>query len=265
MRHPVLVVYIAKVASTLAVLNVSGESEYIGSFDLLLRVFATRAATYKAYHQHEIAFDLKLTGASVNLGLNSPTIRNILSHGQAVFKAARACKSNRLGHCKALAYLFRRPPGLRKDGKSHNGAWGFLLLDAVAFVSWNAKSNHPPPCLLKAGTFIRDGSQDELESLPMIAIPMKPKIQRDRWAELRECQVKPGWVKTLDFVKIFKASPNTRKTNENVLKQLRAWLKQKRKSESAELADWREPDSNAGRPPKMARMSTLQQCFSELR
>ena len=63
------------------------------------------------------------------------------------------------------------------------------------------------------------------ESLPMIAIPAKPKRQHDRWAELKECEVKPGWVKTLDFVRVFKPGLNLRTSNENVLTRFRAWLK----------------------------------------
>ena len=56
-------------ASRLAVRNTSGgEKEYVGSFDLLGRIFATRTLLWKPYNGFEMAIDVKLTGASTVLG-----------------------------------------------------------------------------------------------------------------------------------------------------------------------------------------------------
>ena len=255
--------HLPDMASKLAVRRLGNESEYVGSFDMLLRVFANRSPTYRRYHCAEIAFDLKLTGASVNLGLNSPTIRNILSHGQAVFRAARRDPSNLIGRCAALAYLFRRPPSPTRDGRMHHGAWGFLLLDADEFLLWEPKSNRPAPCVQKIGTLIRDGETEEPEALPVVQVPARPR-QRDRWVDLKECEIKSGWVTTLDFTKVFNPGGNQRKKNENNLKRLRKWLKDHGQSSEA-LGDWRQGSGNGGRPYKIARVSMLKQCFSEYR
>ena len=255
--------HLPEMASKLAVRKLDNESEYVGSFDLLLRVFAKRSATYRPYHGAEIAFDLKLTGASVNLGINSPTIRHILAHGQAVFKAARRDPSNRIGQCAALGYLFRRPPCLTREGGMHHGAWAFLLLDADEFLSWDPRTNRPAPCVQKIGTLIRDGETGEPEALPIVQIPARPR-QRDRWVDLKECEIKSGWVTTLDFTKVFNPGGNQRKKNENNLKRLRKWLTDHGQSSDA-LGDWRQGSGNGGRPYKIARVSMLKQCFSEYR
>ena len=61
-------------ATALAVRKVGNETEYLGSFDLLLRLHSTKSATWKDYNECEVALDVKLTGAE-HLGLSGVTLK----------------------------------------------------------------------------------------------------------------------------------------------------------------------------------------------
>ena len=97
-----------EVVSLLAVRNVGGEAggAYLGSFDLVACIHASRAQPWTRYDGVEMALDIKLTGASCVLGANGPTMRAYMSHAREVLKAAR--KSNaRVGSCGVVAFLLR--------------------------------------------------------------------------------------------------------------------------------------------------------------
>ena len=99
---------------------------YVGSFDLLLRVRSTRSPIWKSYNGQEIALDLKLSGASSTVGIDSFSLRQKFAHGHAVLAASQR-NDGRLGKCGLVAYLFRRPPGQTMMDQAHNGSWGFLV------------------------------------------------------------------------------------------------------------------------------------------
>ena len=81
--------FLPTAASGLAVRSVAGETEYIGSFDALLRVSATTPGPWRSYHDEEVALDVKVTGAGSTLGLNGLTMKSYLTHARAVIQAAR--------------------------------------------------------------------------------------------------------------------------------------------------------------------------------
>ena len=88
-------------ASQLAVPG-DGVGEYIGSFDVLLRIRASdrvQSGCWYKYDQEGVALDFKITGVSTNLGLNSKYMLRIFRHGQKVFKAAKKEKGNPVGAC----------------------------------------------------------------------------------------------------------------------------------------------------------------------
>jgi hypothetical protein len=217
----------AKSVSDLAVRAAgNGQQIYAGSFDLLLRVRSTRSQTWKSYNGTEIAFDLKLSGASSSVGVDSFSVRQKLAHGQAVLAASQRSEG-RLGQCGLVAYLFRRPPGRTMMDRAHTGSWGFLVFDMAVFMRWDATSKKSPKRVLECGTFIQGGAQNELES-PTASVPLGPPVvanprpRRDRWADLEAEQVSRGWVSVHDYVRIFELGPgNPKHAASRVVKRLR--------------------------------------------
>ena len=125
-----------KLASTLAVSReVNGEKEYLGSYDFLLRVHAS-SGLWQAYNLQEMVLDVKVTGVARPLGVNSPTMLTILAHGHAVMTAASKQARNRIGACRLVAYLLRRPPGKTFHGKDHEGSWALLVFDKRVLLIW---------------------------------------------------------------------------------------------------------------------------------
>ena len=217
----------ADCVSDLAVRAVgNGKQEYAGSFDLLSRVRSTRRPIWKAYNGKEIAFDLKLSGASNTVGIDSFSIRQKLAHGQAVLDASKR-NDGRLGQCGLVAYLFRRPPGRTMMDQAHNGSWGFLVFDMKVFMNWNPTSKKSPRRFLECGTFIKGGVQDELESssarVPLgPPIMAKPRPRLDRWADLEKAEARRGWVNVHDYVRIFQLGPgNPKHAISRIVKRLR--------------------------------------------
>ena len=72
------------IASAWAVQSIEGEQEFIGSFDLMVKIYALRNAERKRHHGQEGVIDVKLSGSSEPFGLNSVTMRRHL-----IKKAAR--------------------------------------------------------------------------------------------------------------------------------------------------------------------------------
>lgn len=234
----------------------NGEQIYAGSFDLLLRVRSTRSPTWKTYNGQEIAFDLKLTGASSTMGIHSFSLRQKLAHGHAVLAASQR-NDGRLGKCGLVAYLFRRPPGRTMMDQAHNGSWGLLVFDMKVFMNWDPKSNKSPRRFLECGTFIKDGIQNELES-PTARAPLGPPLvanprpRRDRWAELAAAEVRRGWVNVHDFVKIFELGPgNPKHAAGRVVKRLR--------DEGCEIKE--QSADGRGRPAKLLKVADLKSTY----
>ena len=130
---------------------------------------------------------MKQSGASSAVGVDSESMRNIFAIGQAVLSASQR-SDGRLGRCRLVAYLFRRPPGRTFMDRLHNGAWGFLLFDMKVFMNWQPQSTKSPRRLFESGGFIKEGRQDELE-LPA-AYPLGPTLvsnprpRLNRWSDL---------------------------------------------------------------------------------
>ena len=241
-------------SSTLAVRKVGSETEFLGSFDLLLRVFG-RTAPWKDYVGEEVVVDIKLCGCSGRLGLNGPTMRTYLAHARLVLKAARQ-EGTRVGGCRAVAFLLRRPPGRTFEGGEHAGSFGFVAVDAGVLLAWDpAAAARAPATLVMSGALLQRGSVAEPSALPFAA-PSGPqrRCARDRWVELDALCVKTGWVAVKDFCKLFEiGSGNNKKGTERALKRLR--------DDAAEVSSWKQ--DGRGAPFKIARVSALQQCYPE--
>jgi hypothetical protein len=119
------------VASTLAVKTVDGEGEgtYLGSFDLVSRIFATRAGPWLAHSREHMAIDCKMTGASCCLGVNGRTMRTYIAHAKMVMQAARK-EGGQVADCSVVAFLLHRPSGLTREGRPHKGSFGFVAFKA---------------------------------------------------------------------------------------------------------------------------------------
>ena len=72
----------------LAVQDVNGEKEFVGSYDVLLQVHATRSGVWRRYNGMYGLVGVKLTGTSCAFGLNSNRMRMHLVKGRAVLLAA---------------------------------------------------------------------------------------------------------------------------------------------------------------------------------
>jgi hypothetical protein len=239
--------------TALAVRGAKGEPEFAGSFDFLLRVYAQEALYWKPYDGSEIALDVKLSGCSTVLGLNGATMRANFAHARAVMMAARRARS-RVGACRAVAFLVRRPAGKTLEGDARTGAFGFVAVDVGALLAWEpSASTRGPPTIMTSGGLFQRGVVVEPAALPTPPPPARAPPP-DRWAELTELSVKRGWVTALDFCIVFNRGPQCRKkATERVLKRLRG----KRK----EVED--APGAGTGRPKKMVRIGDLRAVFSE--
>ena len=251
--------FMPKAASGLAVRNVGGESEYMGSFDALLRVTAGAGGVWRPYHQHEIALDIKITGASSCLGLNGVTMRAYLAHGRALMMASKRDKT-RLGECRAVAFLLRRPPGRTIEGRHHAGAIGFCAVDTDTLLEWDPKTARQAPgiIVMSGGLLQRAATEEPLALLPPPppAVPMA----HNRWNDLTPLQVRPGYVTAQDFCTVFNIGVgNIKKGAERVLKRLRD------DGYGGNLQDWHKPGSGASRPFKVARVSDLKHSYPTLK
>ena len=120
------------VASALVVQSIHSETEFLGSFDLLIKIHATKNVEWKKYHGQEGVVDVKLFGSSQPFGLSSTTMRRHLLKGREVLKAAKKDRC-RVGRCAFVAYVLRRPPGpvITRRGKFHKGGWALRGLPSV--------------------------------------------------------------------------------------------------------------------------------------
>lgn len=251
--------HLPEAASRLAVRKVGSESEYLGSFDLLLRVSATQNSTWRRYHNREVALDVKLTGASGMLGLNGPTMRTNLEHARKVMIEARRQASSRVGQCAVVAFLVRRPPGQTFDGRRHAGSFGFVAVDVEVLVGWDPHTaTQAPAVIVMTGALLqRANVEEESWSLRVAPPPARPP-PRDRWSELTALCVRRGEVTVIDFCTVFQIGPgNLRKGAERVLKRLRA------KNET--VGDWQQTGGSGGRPFKTARVGALRREYPDLR
>lgn len=245
----------ARQASQLAVRGASGEREYIGGFDLLVRVFASRSGAWQPYNLQEVALDVKLTGVDQPLGLNGATMRSYVVHGRQLLLEARRSRS-RVGACRAAAWLVVRPPGPTFTGGAHRGWVGLVVFDAERLLSWDPKSRLAPPHAILQGGVLRAGVLPEPLGAPP-APRRAPPARIDRWSQLSARAVR-GRVRLQDFVDVFRIGgrQEARKTATKVGKRLR--------DEGFET-----PTAAArgfvGQPPKMARVADLKHCYLALR
>ena len=200
----------------------------------------------QAYNNSEVALDFKLTAASAPFGLNGATMRDYFQRAQKVMLAARA-EESRLGQCRVVAFLLRRPACLTFDGRTQRCAFGFVALDADVLCNWDKTSQRPPTCLTTCGSMLQTGT---LEPAPLQAAPTRVTSapRTDRWDQLE--QVKRGWVRVQDFALVFKVPPerNLKKATQKLLQRLR--------KEHCEVVN--DERDTTGRPPKVARTRDLQ-------
>lgn len=244
------------VATQLAVRKLGNdEREYLGSFDLLLRIHSQRAGLWQSYNDGEMALDFKMTGTSSPFGLNGATMRNYIVNARSVIRAARVQKL-RVGACRVVAFLMYRPPGPTFDGRSHRGGFGFVAFDADKLCQWSVRSQRCPEYIVMNGTLFQNGVLEPLEPTALPP-PVQRTPQRDRWGELQKLRVKLGWVKVVDFVSVFDVTPRRtpKKATQKVLKRLR---------DQGCSIDTFSGGEAAGQPPKIARVLDLARAHPNL-
>ena len=244
-------------ASRLAVRAVGGgDKEFLGSFDVLLRIRAARPGLWRKYDGGELALDCKLTGVSTTLGLNGMTLRTYTQNARAVVSAARN-QGLRVGRCGLVAFLLRRPPGHTQQGLAHRGGFGFVAFETDVLLNWDPTSNRPPRTFTLSGSLLQGGQDNDEDALALQRAPPARAPQRDRWAELSEAAVRTGWVKVTDFVNAFslRGRASEKKATEKALKRLRQG--------NGALDDT--DGGVVGRPHKIARLSDLKRLYPDLR
>lgn len=196
-------------ASKLAVASVGGETEFLGSFDLVVRIRSGLSkGPWRSWDGKDGVIDLKVTGASEPFGLNSTSMRRWLMHGRLVLQAARKDKHSPVGACSFAAYLIRRPEGAlfkSRGGKYHGGAYGFAAYDVQALISWSPDTSAAPKPFLVLGNQLIAGKSEETAALAsqVLPPPMRP-AQVNRWDVLRDQKGVAGWCTLHDFVELFK-------------------------------------------------------------
>lgn len=249
------------VASKLAVQKVGSENEFVGSFDLVVKIRSgIGVGTWRRWNNKEGAIDIKVTGASEAFGLNSPTMRRWLATGRLVMKAARKSPGCRLKDCSFVAYLVRRPRGpiFTGRGRVHLGAYAFVAYDVNTLIAWDPfKDQSAPKAFLSVGDLIISGKVDDTlaPTAPMLPPPRRPN-QVDRWKILEETKATSGWCNVEDFVDVFKkkGKGEIKYATKEVLKRLRA--------SSCTLKD-ADPQGK-GRPRKTARVCDLKKVYKGL-
>ena len=243
-------------ASALAVMDVSGEKEYMGSFDLLLRLRATRPGTWRPYDNQLMALDMEMTGATSAVGVNSAYMRRIVEHGRAVMQAARKQRGCRVADCSIIAYLIRRPPGPTFQGRAHAGSWSFVAFEVDSLLAWSPTSQRAPNRIVTLGSLLVEGKGEEPDSLPRPPpAPIRPP--RDRWHILRTTHGHRGWCQVQDFVDVFglQGRADPKHATYKACKRLR---EQGHQVKDKDLPGVR------GRPKKCARICDLQQVYVNL-
>ena len=243
------------IASALAVQSIDGETEFLGSFDILVRIHAQRNAAWKKYHNQEGVIDVKLSGSSQPFGLSSATMLRHLIKGRAVLKAAKQNKS-RVGRCAFVAYLLRRPPGPTFKGRgNHQGGWALVGYDAKVWMDWDPSASKGPRPFLVWGELLVAGSHDEPEGL-QAPLPPPRRVAATRWEVLVK-DAQRGWVDVQKLVQVF----GLQKKGE--LKHATARAMKRLSDNDCLLIDSTKHDGR-GRPPKRARLCDLKRVYSDL-
>ena len=246
------------IASALAVQDVGDEGEWLGSFDFMLRIRASRCSSpWHKYHRHMGVVDFKLSGTSENIGLNSRFMRRHLTKGRLVLRAARKQKGSFVGPASFVAYLLRRPRGPVYSGRGrvHPGAWSFLAYNADALSNWDPDSRSTPRPFMHLGTLVVSGIAEESESL-RVELPVFRGSQVDRW-ELLRGQSSNGWVSLGVFLDVFKLKYT------GLPKHAMGRVK-KRLVDAGCAIKKTDPPVGRGHPPPLARVCDLQRVYNDL-
>ena len=246
------------VASALAVQNVEDEREWLGSFDTLLRIRASRTSSpWHKYHRRTGVVDFKLSGTSDSFGLNSMRMRRHLSKGRLVLRGARKDKNSCVGSVSFVAYLIRRPKGPVYSGRGrvHPGDWAFIAYAADTLANWDPDSNSTPRPFMHLGTLVVGGRAEETGGL-RVDLPPPRRVQMNRWNLLRD-RAANGWVELRVFLEVFhiKYTGDVKFATARVKKKLlKAGLEVKKT----------DPPEGRGCPPPRARVSDLARVYNEL-
>ena len=246
------------VASALAVQDVGGEREWLGSFDVLLRIRASRRASpWHKYHREAGVVDFKLSGTSDNFGLNSARMRRHLAKGRLVLKAARKQRDSYLRSVAFAAYLIWRPPGPVYSGRGrvHPGAWALVAYSVDSLIGWDPASTSTPRPFLHLGTLVVGGNAEESDGL-RVDLPAPMKAQVDRW-ELLRGRSDNGWVSLAVFLDVFQIKYT------GLPKHAFARVK-KKLVEIGCVVKKADPPVVRGHPPPMARVCDLSRVYKTL-
>ena len=168
-------------------------------------------------------------------------------------EAARREKS-RLGACRVVAFLLRRPSGITFDGGNHAGAFGFVAFDVDVLLQWNVASIRAPSHLALFGALLELGCVAEPEILIVPPAPARPP-PRDRWADLQQLCVRPGCATLRDFVKVFGLS------GRQGLKSAAGKVSKRLRDNDFTVDDH---THGVGRPVKVGRLMDLKRCYAAL-
>ena len=243
--------------SSLAVKCADGSEEYVGSFDLLVRVAGAVGSAWAPHHRRLMAVDVKLSGSSEPLSLSCPTMKTYLEHGQRVLKHARKAKAT-VAQCNLVSYLFLRPSGPKFNGGVHPGAWGFVAYDVDRFLAWDIRSTRKLAPVVTLGSFFRLDNAADPEGVPFTVPPRRQTVQRNRWEQLAQDGEKRGnvqYVSLNKFVELFlRTKQNPKQQASKIGKRLR--------DDGCTTVD-SSIHHGVGRPPKLARMSDLKAMYPQ--
>ena len=127
-----------------------------------------------------------------------------------------------------------------------------MAVDVDVLLSWEpTTARQAPSTVVMSGAMLQRASTDEALALPPPPPPARPR-PRDRWADLEQVEVRPGYVVAQDFCMVFGLGVgNLKKGAERVLKRLRG------DGCADHIHDWHK----AGRPWKIARVSDLRRSY----
>ena len=124
----------------------------------------------------------------------------IIPTTRAVLTEARRTDS-RVGQCRLVAFLLRRPPGVTSDRRDHTGSFGFVAFEVDVLLGWDPRGEAAPATVTMSGDLLQRRVVAEPSSLPPAPRSVGPP-PRDRLARTtyRACALGAGGLLLLTSV-----------------------------------------------------------------
>ena len=134
------------------------------------------------------------------------------------------------------------------------GLFGFVAFDVDVLLQWNVASIRAPSHLALFGALLQPGRVAEPEILVVPPAPARPP-PRDRWADLQQLCVRPGWATLHDFVRVFGLG------GRQGLKSAAGKVSKRLRDSEFTVDDY---THGIGRPLKVGRLMDLKRCYAAL-